>query len=117
MNTLSTILDEAGGRRGLRTNNDITFAVEWSYRGFCMSAWDIKSLAKGTVLRSLLRHLSFIVFSFFDGTGAWTQGLVFARQVLYHMSHAPNSEVPSFLRPQDIEWICLLAVTICVTQW
>jgi hypothetical protein len=29
------------------------------------------------------------LFCFFGGTGDWTQGLEFARQALYHLSHAP----------------------------
>jgi hypothetical protein len=48
----------------------------------------IPSTLEGAIGGSWLKTLSF--FLFFSGTGIWIQGLILARQALYHLNHPPT---------------------------
>jgi hypothetical protein len=52
-----------------------------------------------------------LLFIFFDGPEVWTQRLVFARQMLYHLNHTPSLALFYFL--DRVSCFCLVLASDC----
>jgi hypothetical protein len=52
--------------------------------------WTICNLVKKVSVEMEVNWKEVLWWQFCDGTGAWTQGLLFARQVLYYLSHSTS---------------------------